>query len=92
MGDNKKTNAGFRERKTVLARHITAKTIDRLLRGLMASVRRAQCTRDDMVDALVCGIVARLDPAERGCLPLGRQEFDEVGLPMRICYPLPTAS
>ena len=71
MGDNKKTNAGFRERKTVLARHIPARTIDRLLRDLMASVPRAQCTRDDMVDALVCGVVARLDPAERGCLPLG---------------------
>ena len=90
MGDNKKTNAGFRERKTVLTRHIPARTIDRLLRDLMASVPRAQCTRDDMVDALVCGVVARLDPAGRGCLPLGGQEFDEVGLPMRICYPIPT--
>ena len=92
MGDNKKTNAGFRERKTVLARHIPARIIDRLLRDLMASVPRAQCMRDDMVDALVCGVVARLAPAERGCLPPGGQEFDEVGLPMRICYPIPTVS
>ena len=92
MEDNKKTDAGFRERKTVLARHIPARTIDRLLRDLMASVPRAQCARDDMVDALVCGVVARLDAAGRDCLPPGVQEFDEVGLPMRICYPLPTAS
>ncbi|MGB2192809.1 MAG: DUF429 domain-containing protein, partial [Luminiphilus sp.] len=91
MVDNKKTEAGFCERKSVLARHIPARTIDRLLRSLMASVPRAQCARDDMLDALVCGVVARLDATGRGCLPLGKQDFDEVGLPMRICYPIPTA-
>ena len=91
MVDNKKTEAGFCERKSVLARHIPARTIDRLLRSLMASVPRAQCARDDMLDALVCGVVARLDASGRGCLPLGKQDFDEVGLPMRICYPIPTA-
>ena len=91
MEDNKKTEAGFCERKSVLARHIPARTIDRLLRNLMASVPRAQCARDDMLDALVCGVVARLDATGRGCLPLGQQDFDEVGLPMRICYPIPTA-
>ena len=91
MEDNKKTEAGFCERKSVLARHIPARTIDRLLRNLMASVPRAQCARDDMLDALVCGVVARLDATGRGCLPLGKQDFDEVGLPMRICYPIPTA-
>ena len=91
MEDNKKTEAGFCERKSVLARHIPARTIDRLLRSLMASVPRAQCARDDMLDALVCGVVARLDATGRGCLPLGKQDFDEVGLPMRICYPIPTA-
>ena len=91
MEDNKKTEAGFRERKSVLARHIPARTIDRLIRSLMASVPRAQCARDDMVDALVCGVVARLDATARGCLPWGEQDFDEVGLPMRICYPIPTA-
>ena len=91
MEDNKKTEAGFCERRSVLARHIPARTIDRLLRSLMASVPRAQCARDDMLDALVCGVVARLDATGRGCLPLGKQDFDEVGLPMRICYPIPTA-
>ena len=91
MEGNKKTEAGFRERKSVLARHIPARTIDRLLRSLMASVPRAQCARDDMVDALVCGLVARLDATGRGCLPPGTQDFDEVGLPMRICYPIPAA-
>jgi predicted RNase H-like nuclease len=92
MEENKKTDPGFRERKSVLARHIPARTIDRLLRDLMASVPRAQCARDDMLDALVCGVVARLDAAGRGCLPPGGQEFDEEGLPMRICYPIPTIS
>ena len=92
MKENKKTDAGFRERKSVLARHIPARIIDRLLRNLMASVPRAQCARDDMVDALVCGVVARLDAEERDCLPPGVQEFDEVGLPMRIYYPIAPAS
>jgi len=92
MEDNKKTDAGFRERKNVLASHVPARTIDRLLRDLMASVPRAQCARDDMLDALVCGVVARLDAAGRDCLPSGGPEFDEVGLPMRICYPITTAS
>ena len=88
MKDNKKTDAGFRERKTLLARHISTRTIDRLLQNLMALVPRAKCARDDMVDALVCGVVARLDAAERDCLPPGELEFDEVGLPMRICHPI----
>ena len=92
MKDNKKTDAGFRERRAVLARHIPARTIDRLLQSLLALVPRAQCARDDMVDALVCGVVARLDAAERDCLPPGEQDFDEVGLPMRICYPIAPAS
>ena len=92
MEHNKKTDAGFRERRRILARHIQIRTVDRLIRNLTASVPRGQCARDDMVDALVCGVVAGLDATSRDCLPLGEQEFDEVGLPMRICYPLTTAS
>ena len=92
MEHTKKTDAGFRERRRILSRHIETKTVDRLIRNLMASMPRGQCARDDMMDALVCGLVARLDATSRDCLPPGEQEFDEVGLPMRICYPLPTAS
>ena len=91
MKHTKKTDAGFRERRRILSRHIQTKTVDSLIRNLMASVPRGQCARDDMMDALVCGVVARLDAARRECLPPGEQEFDEVGLPMRICYPLNTA-
>ena len=92
MEHTKKTDAGFGERRRVLSRHIQIKTVDCLIRNLMASVPRGQCARDDMMDALVCGVVARLDATSRDCLPPGEQEFDEVGLPMRICYPLPAAS
>ena len=92
MEHAKKTDAGFRERKRILSRQIQTRTVDRLIRNLMASVPRSQCVRDDMMDALVCGVVARLDATNRDCLPPGEQEFDEVGLPMRICYPLPTSS
>lgn len=92
MQSNKKTDAGYRERRQILGRYIPARTIDRLLRNLMISVPRARCARDDMIDALVCGVVARLDAGGRDCLPQGRRELDEVGLPMRICYPLPVVS
>ena len=92
MEHTKKTDAGFRERRRILSRHIETKMVDRVIGNLMASVPRGQCARDDMMDALVCGVVARLDATSRDCLPPGEQEFDEVGLPMRICYPLPTAS
>ena len=92
MEENKKTEAGYRERKRTLARYIPVRTVDRLLRNLMTSVPRSRCARDDMMDALVCGVVARFDSSGRDCLPHGEQEFDELGLPMRICYPLPAAS
>ena len=90
MRENKKTDAGFRERRRILSRHIQIRTVDRLIRSLMAVVPRGQCARDDMMDALVCGVVARLDATGRDFLPSGEQEFDEVGLTMRIYYPLPT--
>jgi predicted RNase H-like nuclease len=92
MDENKKTDAGYRERRRALARHIPVQAVDRLLHNLMTSVPRAQCARDDMLDALVCGVVARFDASGRDCLPKGEQEFDELGLPMRICYPLPITS
>ena len=92
MEESKKTDAGYRERRRILARHIPVRTVDRLLRSLMTSVPRARCARDDMLDALVCGVVARFDASARDCLPQDEREFDELGLPMRICYPLPTAS
>ena len=41
-----------------------------------------------MVDALVCGVVATLDADRRACLPQHGEEYDAVGLPMRICYPM----
>ena len=91
MEENKKTDAGYRERRRILARHIPAHTIDSLVGSLMTAVPRARCARDDMMDALVCGVVACLDATHRDCLPHGKQEFDQVGLPMRICYPLPDA-
>lgn len=91
MEENKKTDAGYRERRRILVRHIPARTMDRLVQALMTAMPRAWCARDDMMDALVCGVVASLDATHRDCLPRGKQEFDEVGLPMRICYPLPGA-
>ena len=91
MAENKKTDAGYRERRRILARHIPARAVDRLVQALMAAVPRARCARDDMMDALICGVVASLDATHRDCLPHDKQEFDEVGLPMRICYPLPGA-
>ena len=58
----KKTDAGFRERRTDISASYTdqdGRPLDSS--NLMASEPRGQCARDDMVDALVCGVVARLD-------------------------------
>ena len=76
MEHTKKTDAGFRERRRILSRHIETKTVDRLIRNLMASVPRGQCARDDMSMHL-CVVLWRA--LTKNGLPPGVQE-------LRICY------
>ena len=88
MGDNKKTDAGYRQRLLLLERQISRNMLEDMLSRLASESLRSHCTRDDMIDALVCGVVATLDADRRACLPQHGEEYDAVGLPMRICYPM----
>ena len=88
MEDNKKTDAGYRQRLSLLEGQISQNMLEDMLSRLAGESLRSHCTRDDMVDALVCGVVATLDADRRACLPQHGEEYDAVGLPMRICYPM----
>ena len=58
-----------------------------LVASFEATVTRSVCARDDILDAMVCAVVAHLEEDQRGYVPADANEFDEVGLPMRIYYP-----
>lgn len=88
MQDNKKTDAGYQQRLSLLEGRISRSMLEGMLSRLDRETPRSHCARDDMIDALVCGVVATLDAAQRACLPQDGDEYDAVGLPMRICYPL----
>jgi hypothetical protein len=54
---------------------------------------RSQVLRDDLVDAMVCGVAACLPTDRRMSVPVGEVEIDEVGLRMAItCPALPALS
>ena len=92
MQHNKKTDAGFRERIAVLERALQY-PIHSLVKRTQERTLRSQVLRDDVVDAMVCGVVACLPTDRRMSVPVGEVEIDEVGLRMAItCPSLPASS
>ena len=93
MEDNKKTEAGFRQRKSVLARHIPARIIGRLLRSLMASVPRAQCAQRQ-APAGSCSAVAAICAGKQdgaaGFCPGPASEFSKTHARMHPAFPTHT--
>lgn len=87
MTESKKTSAGYRQRFAVLERHMAYPELPHLVSSALSLAPRSRLAKDDILDALVCGLVARLEPSQRHCLPHGRHERDEVGRLMQICYP-----
>lgn len=87
MQHNKKTDAGFRERITVLERSLQY-SIHSLVKQTQERTLRSQVLRDDLLDAMVCGVVACLPADRRVSVPVGEVEIDEVGLRMAITCPL----
>jgi len=86
MQHNKKTDAGFRERISVLERSL-------LINQMLERTLRSQVLRDDLVDAMVCGVVACLPTDRRMSVPVDEVEIDQVGLRMAItCPALPASS
>ena len=86
MQHNKKTDAGFRERIDVLERSFQYPILP-LVMQMQECTLRSQLLRDDLVDALVCGVVARLPADQRMSVPVDEVEIDEVGLRMAITCP-----
>ena len=91
MQHNKKTDAGFRERISVLERSLQY-PIHSLINQMLERTLRSQVLRDDLVDAMVCGVVACLPTEGRMSVPAGEVETDEVGLRMAITCPSLPAS
>ena len=92
MQHNKKTDAGFRERISVLERSLQY-PIHSLVKRTQERTLRSQVLRDDLVDAMVCGVVACLPTDRRMSVPVDEVEIDQVGLRMAItCPALPASS
>ena len=90
MEYSKKTSDGYYERFALIARFLGRRFLGELVASFETTVTRSACARDDILDALVCAVVASLEEGQRGYVPVDANEFDEVGLPMRIYYPKPT--
>ena len=92
MQHNKKTDAGFKERIAVLERSLQY-PIHSLVKRTQERTLRSQVLRDDLVDAMVCGVVACLPTDRRMSVPVDEVEIDQVGLRMAItCPALPASS
>lgn len=87
MPHNKKSEAGRLERLVILKRALGESVVMSVYDSFAAEVPRARCQLDDIVDALVCAVVASLDDAERRFVPDELTECDARGVSMRICYP-----
>jgi len=87
MQHNKKTEMGLADRLHALSSSSMGEDVVALYERFAAEIPRSRCQRDDILDALVCGLVASLDDADRGFVPCGPPECDAQGLTMRICYP-----
>ncbi|MGD8785619.1 MAG: DUF429 domain-containing protein [Thioalkalispiraceae bacterium] len=82
MQYNKKESEGYEERMAVLTRYLT--TARDIIEQAMQQYKRSEVARDDIVDALVCALIATHYQSLRRFPE--QPEIDEVGLPMEIVY------
>jgi len=80
---NKKTQEGYHERVALLSRLVAGSV--RLVETVLREKRRGIVRRDDVVDALVGAVIARLSGGDLKTLP-GVPERDSAGLPMEMVY------
>jgi len=83
MAYNKKTAAGFAERKSVL-KAIYPDTDD-IIKAALVTYKGISVARDDILDALAAAVTALLGDARLVSLP-EEPERDARGLPMEIVY------
>ncbi len=84
MQHGKSTPAGFEERIAALENHYPGARS--LVDKAIAEFPRKEVARDDVVDALVCAVVASM-PVHWQTVP-AEPELDSTGLPMQIVYAL----
>lgn len=86
MNHRKKSVEGYEERVLLLSRFLPG--AGEFVEGALKEHGRAGAGRDDIVDALVGAVTARL--GDLRCLPEA-PETDDEGLPMEIVYAAPSA-
>ena len=86
LRDSKKTETGYLERIQILGGWIEHE-IQGMTEKFLHSTRRSEVARDDVLDALVCLVVAKMSDSLISFLPDRLNERDQTGLIMRICYP-----
>ncbi|MEW6226588.1 MAG: DUF429 domain-containing protein [Bacillota bacterium] len=84
MEHRKKTHAGFEERLEVLRSVCPA--ANTIVQRALSGWRRSQVVRDDVLDALVAAVSAKMGAGELTSLP-ATSECDSKGLQMEIVYP-----
>ncbi len=83
MRFNKKTDAGYAERLAILSRYYpNASTI---IDAALVTYPRKVLVRDDVVDAFVVAISAKMCGMNLSCLP-EQAEYDPLGIQMRMVY------
>ena len=84
MEHSKKENEGFNERKKLLQEICTS--TDEIVQNALSKYRRKDVARDDILDALVASVTAKLS-YQRGLKSIPEiPEKDSQGLPMQIVY------
>ena len=84
MRDSKKTPEGYLQRLALLQVLMGSRAVTELICELDA---QAGVAKDDILDAMVCGYVARLDVEKLCALPRGDVERNERGDAMQIWFP-----
>ena len=84
MEYSKKESEGFKERKKLLQEICTS--TDEIVQNALSKYRRKDVARDDILDALVASVTAKLS-FQRGLKSIPEiPEKDSQGLPMQIVY------
>lgn len=86
MAHNKKTGEGRAERTAVLRRFFPA--ADAVFEAAVTSCRRKQVAPDDIIDAMVLAVIAKIGAGRYRTLP-AHPPCDATGLPMEVVYCLP---
>ena len=87
MSESKKTESGYFQRLALLQKRMGHRAVAKLMKQVFAHPLRSGVSKDDILDAMVCGYVARLDKSMLRELPDGQVERSPTGEAMTISFP-----